>query len=1000
MLDTTVSHYKIREKIGAGGMGVVYKAEDTKLRRTVALKFLPSDLTRDPEAKQRFIQEAQAASALDHPAICTIHEIDETEDGQMFMVMSCYEGETLNQKIERGPLKLEEAVGIATHVAQGLGKAHAHGIVHRDIKPGNIFVTKDGQVKILDFGLAKLAGQTKLTRSGTTLGTLPYMSPEQLQGGEIDQRTDIWSLGAVFYEMVTGQLPFKGEYEPAVIYSILNDEPAPVTSLRSEAPVELEWIVKKATQKDLNQRYQHIDEMLADLKRLGKKDETAGRIEPPKIVREAPRKKTLRRILIPAGVLLLLAVSFLLLKPRLFQQVLAPQPKPIAVITFQNLTGDNTYDYLQAAIPNLLITSLEQSKYLRVTTWERMYDLLKQMGKPNVEVIDKDLGFELCRMEGIETIVLGSFTKAGDVFATDVKVLDVETKRLLKTASSKGDGVASILRKQIDELSREISRGVGVYDRKAETAQLPVADATTASMDAYNYFLRGRDEYATFYYDDARAFLQKAVELDSTFAVAHLYLARTYDQLSNSKAASLAYAKSKAFSEKVSDKEKLYIEAAYATTLERNPEERFRILKQMAKQYPKEKRVHYDLASYYWAKKSYQKAIEEFDKTLELDPNYGPALNQLAYTYAEMGNSDKAIENFKKYASVSPGDANPFDSMGDIYLRMGKLEDAIAKYREALEVKPDFGSDWKIGYVYALKEDYAGAMKWVNLCIVASKSPGRKASGHVWSAFYQYWLGNLNGSLDELGRTAELAASLGNRPLKAATDWMKGWISYDRGDYDKSELDASPAYFKSWFNTIVESFPAYTPFYTAEYNFYLGLVECKQGRTDVAESRLSVITSLLPKIDPAVRDWIIFYRDLLRAEILLKQGFFDKAAAVCEKTSPWEIPSMNSSNIVSYNTPFLKDVLARVLVGKGELDKAIAEYERLITLNPNSTGRHLIHPKYHYRLAKLYEEKGWSGKAVKQYEKFLEIWKDADNGLPEVIDAKTRLSALQKVAVR
>jgi len=999
MLGKIISHYKILGKLGVGGMGVVYKAEDTKLRRTVALKFLPPDMTRDPDAKQRFIQEAQAASALDHPAICTIHEIDETEDGQMFMVMSCYEGETLNQKIERGPLEIEEAVDIAARIAEGLSKAHGHGIVHRDIKPGNVFVTKDGQVKILDFGLAKLTGQMKLTRAGTTLGTLPYMSPEQLQGGEVDHRTDIWSLGAVLYEMVTGQLPFKGEYEPAVIYSILHDEPTPMLTLRSDAPVQLEWIVKKATHKDLSQRYQSIDAMLADLRRLGKKDETVT-IEPPKFVRKRAGKRRLRKLWIPAGILLVLALGFLLLRARLFEQMLTPVPKPIAVITFENQTGDANYDYLQAAVPNLLITSLEQSKYLRVMTWERMYDLLKQLGKPNVEVIDKDLGFELCRMDGIETIVLGSFTRAGDVFAVDVKVLDVETKRLLKTASSKGDGVASILKKQIDELSREISRGVGVYDRKAETTQLPVADATTRSMDAYNYFLRGRDEYEKFYYEDARTFLQKAVELDSTFAVAHLYLARTYDELSNSRAASLAYVKSKALSEKVSDKEKLYIEAAYARTVEKNPEEKFRILKQMAKKYPKEKRVHYDLASYYWGKKSYQKAIEESDRVLELDPDYGPALNQLAYTYAEMGNSVKALENFRKYASVSPGDANPFDSMGDIYLRMGQLDEAVARYQEAVEVKPDFGSDWKIGYVLALKEDYAGAFKRLNQSILAEKAPGRKAGGYLWSAFYQYWLGNLEGCLAELGKAAELAVSLGNRPLKAATDWMRGWICYDRGDYDKGELDASQAHFKSWFNTIVESYPAYTPFYTAEYNFYLGLVELKQGRTDIAESRLTVMTSLLPKIDPAVRDWIVFYHDLLRAEILLKQGALDKAVNVCEKTSPWEIPSMNSSNIVSYNTPSLKDVLARAFVEKGELDRAIAEYEKLITFDPKRVSRHLIHPKYHYRLARLYEEKGRSEKAIKQYEKFLEIWKNADEELPEVKDAKARLSELDKVAAK
>jgi len=230
---TMVSHYRILEKFGGGGTGVVYKAEDIKLKRPVALKFLLPELTRDPEAKERFIHEAQAASALDHPNICTIYEINETEDEQMFIAMAYYEGETLEQKIEYGPLKLEEAIDIAIQVTEGLQEAHKKGIVHRDIKSANITVVTRGQVKIMDFGLAKLAGQAKLTEAGTTLGTAAYMSPEQTRGGEVDHRTDIWSLGVVLYEMVTGQLPFKGKYEQAVMYSILNEDPEAITALRT-----------------------------------------------------------------------------------------------------------------------------------------------------------------------------------------------------------------------------------------------------------------------------------------------------------------------------------------------------------------------------------------------------------------------------------------------------------------------------------------------------------------------------------------------------------------------------------------------------------------------------------------------------------------------------------------------------------------------------------------------------------------------------------------------
>jgi len=268
MIGKTISHYKILEKLGGGGMGVVYKALDTKLKRTVALKFLPHELTRDEEAKQRFVQEAQSASALDHPNICTIHEIDETKDDQMFICMACYEGETLKKKIEQGPLKLEDAVEIAIQVAQGLTKAHSKGIAHRDIKPANIFITEDGPVKILDFGLAKLVEQTRITKAGTTMGTAAYMSPEQARGEKVDYRTDIWSLGIVLYEMLAGQLPFKGANWKAVIYSIIKEGPQLIKYLRNDAPVPLQHVVLKMMQKHVEKRYKDMEVLITDLKSI------------------------------------------------------------------------------------------------------------------------------------------------------------------------------------------------------------------------------------------------------------------------------------------------------------------------------------------------------------------------------------------------------------------------------------------------------------------------------------------------------------------------------------------------------------------------------------------------------------------------------------------------------------------------------------------------------------------------------------------------------------
>jgi len=275
MVGQTVSHYKILEHLGGGGMGIVYKARDLKLDRGVALKFLPPEFTRDPEAKQRFMNEAKAASSLQHPNICTIHDIDQTEDGQIFIVMDLYEGETLKGKIERGPTSIDEAVEIALQMARGLAKAHEHGIVHRDIKPANVIVTSDGLVKIVDFGLAKLTGRTMLTKIGSTIGTAAYMSPEQARGEEVDQRTDVWSLGVVLYEMLAGRLPFRGHHESAIIYSILNEECEPLTRLRPDVPDTLAKIVASMLQKEHTLRIGSMTRVLEELSALEPKGAAA-----------------------------------------------------------------------------------------------------------------------------------------------------------------------------------------------------------------------------------------------------------------------------------------------------------------------------------------------------------------------------------------------------------------------------------------------------------------------------------------------------------------------------------------------------------------------------------------------------------------------------------------------------------------------------------------------------------------------------------------------------
>jgi len=434
MTGKTISHYKILEKIGEGGMGVVYKAEDTKLERFVALKFLSLHLSQTEEEKQRFMHEAKTASALDHNNICTVYEIDETEDGRMFIAMAYYEGESLKEKIERGPLVIEEAVDIATQISRGLMKAHSKEIIHRDIKPANLLISEDDTVKIVDFGLAKLAGRTMLTKEGTTLGTASYMSPEQTQGVSVDQRTDIWALGVVLYEMITGKQPFQGDYEQAVLYSIMNEDPEPITGLRTGVPLELERIVNKCLAKDPEDRYPASDGLIVDLRQLKKeasKVTNATEIGTGSTVHEKETSKTLAA---PSkfGRLVIGLVSAVIMALGAFAVwKLLPTETPelvenrVAVAYFKNETGDSSLDYLRKRTADHLTQGIGRVNFVEVAALVPENEI--DFTKPGTEQLKL-----LSDKTGANIIVSGVFYKEGNTLVFQPQVNNITTGKPLR----------------------------------------------------------------------------------------------------------------------------------------------------------------------------------------------------------------------------------------------------------------------------------------------------------------------------------------------------------------------------------------------------------------------------------------------------------------------------------------------------------------------------------------------------------------------------------------
>jgi serine/threonine protein kinase/predicted Zn-dependent protease len=980
--------YQVIEELGHGGMGKVYKVFDTDIREKIALKLLRSEIALDRETIERFSNELKLARKISHRNVCRMFDLGKAE-GTTFITMEFVAGEDLKSFIHRAKqLSIGTAVSIAKQACEGLEEAHRLGVVHRDLKPGNIMIDKDGDAKIMDFGIARSLSGRGITGAGVLIGTPEYMSPEQVEGKDIDQRSDIYSLGVVLYELVTGRRPFEGETPLSVAHKQKYEAPEDPKKLNAQLQEDLSRVILRCLEKDKAKRYQGAGELHADLEMVEQGLPTTERVVAKRKAftsREITVKFNLKKLAIPLSAVIVLAAGAVLLWQFLPRKEAVKSS--IAVISFENQTGDKSYDYLQKAIPNLLITSLEQSKYLLVTTWERMHDLLKQKGKEDVEVIDKDLGFELCKMDSVRAIVLGSFIKADGMFVTDAKVLDVETKSLLKSATARGEGVRSILERQINDLSKEISRGVGLPEGKILTGQRRIADVTTSSMEAYNYFLKGRDEYERFFLDQSRQSFEKALALDPDFALAHLYLAKANSLLGNSKESVIALEKAKALSGKLTEKERLLIGADYAQVVEKDPEKQFRVLKEIAEKYPKEKRVYYELSLYYFYKRMPLQIIEVLTKALELDPEYGEALNMMSYAHSQLGNNEKALECLKKYASLLPGDPNPIDSMAELYFLLGNLDEAIAKYKEALKIRPDFFmSYFGLARVYAMKEDYEETMKSLDQFIALSPSLAPKWLGHYTKIFYIYWLGRREQALSELLKLLDLTE---DPQYKAGTDIMLGLIYCDRGEFELSRK-----HLKSLFDFASQDSSSDIKGIRAFYNYDLGSVDLKEGRVDAAKLKLAEIKSLLPELKPADKQRLPFFCDLFQGEILLAEGSVSKAIAVLEKASPQGKPT-DIKDVFSANIPFLKDVLARAYKEKGEIDKAIAEYERLITFDPRREERTLIHPLYYFRLAKLYEEKGEKAKAVAKYSRFLDLWKDADPGLPEVEDARQRLAGLK-----
>jgi serine/threonine protein kinase/tetratricopeptide (TPR) repeat protein len=668
MIGQTISHYRILEKLGEGGMGVVYKAEDTKLGRPVALKVLPRQALVTDEDKTRFAREAQAAASLSHPNVAMIHEFDEVDDpttgGKFaFIAMEYVDGETVKQKIKpvgaihESPLPLDELLKIAIAVAEGLAKAHEKGIIHRDIKSDNVMISRDGVVKIMDFGLAEIAGRSRVTKEGMTVGTVAYMSPEQALGEKLDQRTDIWSLGVVMYEMITGRLPFSGDYEQAIVYRILNEEPEPITSLRSNVPMELERIIKKAMQKDRSERFQSVGDLLVDLRSLRKQVESAISVQVP-----APKVGPKRRRVFLYGGLAGLAAVVVVIALNLFPgktEVI----DSLAVLPLDNLSREPEQEYFVEGMHEALITELSKISALRVISRTSAMQY-KGVKKPIPQI---------ARELDVKGLIEGSVLREADRVRITVQLIHGATDKHLWARSFDRE-LRSIL-----DLHSEVAQAIATEIQATLTpAERALAVRTRpVKPDAYEAYLRGRfywNQRTPDGFQEAAEYFQKALESDPSYALAYAGLADNYVQQATWGIVSPedGYPRAKAAATRALEIDNSLAEA-HST-------------------------LGYVLRDWDW---DWEGAERAFRRALELNPNYPTAHHWFAFYLSSVGRHEQAISEIKRAQVLDPLSVIITSNVGRIQYYARQYSEAEKSVRKALEMNANFAeAHANLGLIY------------------------------------------------------------------------------------------------------------------------------------------------------------------------------------------------------------------------------------------------------------------------------------------------------------